>query len=31
MFAAGTRTTLDLIEQRRFGSGAVGLHYRVLS
>lgn len=31
MFAAETRTTLDLIEQRRFGSGAVGLHYRVLS
>ncbi|GAB2598934.1 dihydrofolate reductase family protein [Pseudactinotalea suaedae] len=29
MFAAGTRLDLELIDQHRFGSGAVGMHYRV--
>lgn len=29
MFAAGTRASLELVEQRRFASGTVGMHYRV--
>lgn len=29
MFAPGARAHLDLINQRRFGNGTVGLHYRV--
>lgn len=29
MFAPGTHLSLELLEQRRFGTGAVGMHYRV--
>lgn len=29
MFADGVRVGLELLEQHRFGSGAVGMHYRV--
>lgn len=29
MFADGTHVDLELLEQHRFGSGAVGMHYRV--